>query len=1272
MKTRLRFLTTTCLILILLGCYSEVKATHAMGADLTYECLGANQYRLTLKLYRDCNGVQAPNFVNLGAIGCNVTAGLGLQSSQVVTPVCPNGPDACSGTGPYGVEEYIYSGVVTLPGGCNNVRFGYGLCCRNDAIATLNGPGSQSMYVETLINRQAPFAPNCNSSPVFNNIPTPYTCVGQPVSFNHGVTDPEGDVLVFSLANCKETAGGNVNYAGGFNGANPLSTSGGVAIDPATGTITFTPTAIQVAVICVRVEEYRNGTKIGETVRDMQFNVLNCSNFLPLSSGIDGTVDGGGPSGSFTTTVCSGEFVCFDIATFDQNNDILNVTWNNGIPGADFTVSNQNTTNPTANFCWVTGIDDVGSSFFTITIQDDNCPLSGSATYDYEVIVLGNSNPPVVASGAATICPGESVPLSADLGGSLSVSSIEWAPGASLNLTNSTSVIATPTQTTVYGIVVVYTNGCSSQDVVEVTVDVAPAITLNSTYIATCPGQTVTLISTGALAPADLASIEWTEDPFGAATSLGAGTVNGTTSSLDVTPAAVTEYIVTYTNTTGCSSTASVLVDVSSPPPLDACNLIYVDDVNSTTVGTQANPTGLLDAISKSLCNNTVIRMATGTYDIDNAIDIPSFVTIEGGFEVAFGWFKTSAPGATTINRTTANVEDEFLANPRIVAMYGSFATGFRLQDLTITTDDAIDATTVGGNPVATYGLNLDNCADYEIIRTQILPGHGENVLGGGTGGNSFGMLLTNSATGTISQSRIIAGAGGTGGTAGSSINISGASPSYLAFDLAGQPIIRAEDISCTFKDVDFLASSSATWGFGTNSNPNTITGNNVTVQFTTIDRHDVSFGAFNYEGFYYAGFDGELVPQIATTASQVTNTVDSFYVCQGDLATFSTSQLANSYNWAFNGAIANPPTTDDVVNGTFNTSGEFWVELYVTTPCCGDSPIDSVMLFVDPVMDYSVSTENISLCNGEVTTLTLDQSLANISIDSVLWSPTTNLNVVDILNADIAPTVDITYTATLYSQLSSGEYVCGDQIEFVVNMNDIPDVTVFITDEITCDDGSINVFPPAGPGPFSYDWSHDPGETGSSLTNLSGALYTVTVTDVPSGCFTVEEMEVELGLFAAFIYFTDISNVNCPLDANGAVTANLNNGVTPVYSWSNSAITPTINGLDPGIYTITITDGNGCVSEEEVEIFSPTPIILSGVVSDASCGTDGAVTLDFPTGGIPQYLYNWSNTSTDMSISGLATGTYTVIVTDDNGCTNSESYDVNLDAVPDAAFIRP
>ena len=116
----------------------ESKATHLMGADLTYECLGSGQYRLTLKVYRDCRGVDAGSMqsVAYSSQQCAVNSSVSLQLisgfPKDITPTCPGQSSVCSnGNLPYGVQEYVYQGVVTLPPGCgNDWVFGWTSCCR--------------------------------------------------------------------------------------------------------------------------------------------------------------------------------------------------------------------------------------------------------------------------------------------------------------------------------------------------------------------------------------------------------------------------------------------------------------------------------------------------------------------------------------------------------------------------------------------------------------------------------------------------------------------------------------------------------------------------------------------------------------------------------------------------------------------------------------------------------------------------------------------------------------------------------------------------------------------------------------------------------------------------------------------------------------------------------------------------------------------------------------------------------------------------------------
>jgi hypothetical protein len=274
------------LILSLSIFLKNAHATHALGGDLMYEQTGPNTYDVTLRIYRDCNGILLNNDIDIfwqGSCGSGIVSASRITYNDI-TPLCPGLPTACQGGfGGIGIEEHIYVATVTIPPSCTDVTFDYTLCCRNHVITTLTDPGTENIYLSTTHFDVTAL----NNSPVFNNYPAPIVCVNQPVVYNHGVYDPDGDSLYFSPSNCYEANNDSVEYLPGFNGITPLITANPINIHANTGSITFTPTAQQVGVMCILVEEFRDGVKIGETLRDIQFNVIACANVPPVASGIN-------------------------------------------------------------------------------------------------------------------------------------------------------------------------------------------------------------------------------------------------------------------------------------------------------------------------------------------------------------------------------------------------------------------------------------------------------------------------------------------------------------------------------------------------------------------------------------------------------------------------------------------------------------------------------------------------------------------------------------------------------------------------------------------------------------------------------------------------------------------------------------------------------------------------------------------------------------------------------------------------------------------------
>lgn len=191
------------------------------------------------------------------------------------------------------------------------------------------------------------------------------------------------------------------------------------------------------------------------------------------------------------------------------------------------------------------------------------------------------------------------------------------------------------------------------------------------------------------------------------------------------------------------------------------------------------------------------------------------------------------------------------------------------------------------------------------------------------------------------------------------------------------------------------------------------------------------------------------------------------------------------------------------------------------------------------------------------------------------------------------------------------------------------------------------------GTRPYTYSWSN--GQTTSSVNNLSIGSYTVVVKD-SGGCKDSATFTLT-GFPPVYDSIASYTNVSVACGANGTATVGVRGGTTPYsYSWSDGQTVSNATNLPAGSYTVTVTDANNCTATTNVSITQPGALTASVPSTTAvSCyGGSNGTAVGGVTGGNAPYTFSWSNGQTTDTAKGLAAGSYTVSVTDANGCTVS------------------
>ncbi|MEI6854089.1 MAG: T9SS type A sorting domain-containing protein [Bacteroidota bacterium] len=329
-------------------------ASHYMGGEITWQCLGNGHYRFIMKLYRECHGIsfntvdtmRIINYPGLNHITMALKPGANPLDSldgtkDGITDISPSCGISGSGiqclptptsdnTG--AVQEWYYTSDAAYPNGvplsgvppATGWVFSYTSCCRNPC-SNLNFPTGASWFIRAVMYpyNGTDAYPCYDSSPVFAESPSTVICSGTPYLYHIVVNEPEFDSVSFSWA---PALNGSINnlmgYPSGYSYSNPLPSATqdtqnvAAQLDSMTGQISYTTFTNGAYVTVVKVTEYRNGIKIGEVFREFQYVVLPCSgNVLPAMAGpfynpISGLME-------FTDTVNIGDLVDFDLTAID-------------------------------------------------------------------------------------------------------------------------------------------------------------------------------------------------------------------------------------------------------------------------------------------------------------------------------------------------------------------------------------------------------------------------------------------------------------------------------------------------------------------------------------------------------------------------------------------------------------------------------------------------------------------------------------------------------------------------------------------------------------------------------------------------------------------------------------------------------------------------------------------------------------------------------------------------------------------------------------------
>jgi hypothetical protein len=320
---------------------------------------------------------------------------------------------------------------------------------------------------------------------------------------------------------------------------------------------------------------------------------------------------------------------------------------------------------------------------------------------------------------------------------------------------------------------------------------------------------------------------------------------------------------------------------------------------------------------------------------------------------------------------------------------------------------------------------------------------------------------------------------------------------------------------------------------------------------------------------------------------------------------------------------------------------------LTITNINNGCKAVDSVDVALSPVVTATISASSNVRCNGGADGSATAAGAGGNGVFNYLWSN----------GATTAQNTGLA-TGTYLVSVTDGEN-CSAVASVVITQPELLVANATATGEtaLGANNGTATANPGGGTPAYTYLWSN--GATTQTITNLAPGSYTVAVGDA-NGCTALQTVTVNAFGCSLQANISTV-NVSCNGAQNGTASVSLNGAANPVsFSWSNGATTQTVGNLAPGLYTVSVLDGNNCPAVLSAGISEPPVLSANASATGVSANGagDGTATAT-PAGGTPGYTYLWSNGQTSAGITGLAPGAYTVVVTDANNCTTQQTVNV-------------